>query len=153
MRVFTSRSPLCPSDAATWCLSEAKKGTNELGFIPSPRFRRDFEQGRVTLVTVNDDLVAFLLRGAFRTTTVIQQLWVRRDARRVAHATAAVVGLEDQAMCVGVARLRLRCGDDLAANELWPAVGFREVKKTAGGVARRRLIRVWEKDVCPLLFC
>lgn len=152
MQVFTSSDEHCPPDAAAWCLSEAKKGTNALGFVPKPRFLADFARGRVFLVTCNDDLVAYLLRGAFRPTTVITQLWVRSDARRVLHATAVVEALATRARAAGVARIRLRCADDLAANSLWPTCGFVHAKTKAGGEARGRLIKVWERDVSPLLF-
>lgn len=140
------------ADAASWCLCEARKGTNSIGFIPRPRFIRDFERGRVYCTEENGDLVAYLLRGPLRNTTVVTQMWTRQDARRVLFAAATVVRMLQDCEAAGVAVVRLKCALDLEATKFWPMVGFNLVAQKAGGRSRGRLVGVYERRLLPTLF-
>lgn len=137
-----------PADGVAWCLSEQRKGTNELGFVPAPRFHRDAAAGRLICVVYNGDLVAFLLRGVGRRGGFqpIIQLWTRQDARRALFASAACLAAAAEAQKENRIGLQARCGLDLrAASCLWSSLGFTPVAWRRGGVSRRRTILVWRR--------
>jgi len=154
MEVMATTHARCPRDAVEWVLSESRKGTNAIGFVPGPRLRRDAARGRLVIVVNNDDMVAFLLRGALRRTVSITQLWTRRDARRVTHAAAAVEHVAAAAVLAGCTELHCRCAADLVAAEcFWPALGFAEVERQRGGNARGRDVITFRRHLpTPLLF-
>jgi hypothetical protein len=152
--VMDVASPGWPRDAVAWCLSEAKKGTNAIGFVPRERFEYDARRGRVCVVVTNGDLVAFLLRGSLRSTVcVITQLWTRQDARQLHHAAAAVGWCRASAVHLGCEALQATCADDLEAQKVWPRLGFQAVATLRPNNVRKRLLTVWREDLPePRLF-
>lgn len=141
-----SDSSSFPVDAMAWIKSEAKKGTNEIGFVPWPRVEHDAAKGRVLVGSENGDLVTWALLGASKPVRCITQLWTRVDARRFHFAKCCVAVAEQRSIFEGVQSFRVQCAADIEGFKLWAACGFilRAMKK--GGRSRGRPIGVFWKD-------
>lgn len=136
-----------PADSLSWIKAEARKGTNEIGFVPWPRVEADAARGRVIVASENGDLVAWALVGAPRPVRVITQLWTRRDARRFAFARGLVdeIALRSR---VGLSRvLQATCAADIEGWQLWGACGFMLHQMKDGGRCRGRRLGVFRRSL------
>lgn len=147
MVIAWSNEPWFPGDALAWIKAEARKGTNEIGFVPWPRVERDAGLGRVVVAVENGDLVAWSLVGAPRPVRVITQLWTRRDARRFAFARGLVDEIAAKSR-VGLSRaMQATCAADIEGWQLWAACGFVLHQMKDGGRCRGRRLGVFRRSL------
>jgi len=139
--VICATRDLVPGTAANalrWILSEAKKGTKSIGFVPLEGLERASAAGRVHIAFENDDPVAFCVWGPSRSRLVIRlyQVWTRNDARRLLHASAILETLSANAGRQAFVELACWCAADLESTAFWLALGFKENARRPGGGGR-----------------
>lgn len=130
--------PGTAANALRWILSEAKKGTKSIGFVPLEGLERASRAGRVHIAFENDDPVAFCVWGPSRSRLVIRlyQVWTRNDARRLTHATAILEQIAQLGAARGAVELACWCAQDLEATIFWASLGFTENALRPGGRGR-----------------
>lgn len=131
-------------DALRWVRSESRKATNEIGFVPYPRFEDETRRGRTAVTFANDDLVCFAYWGKPTKLVKIHQLYTRSDARRLLNAAATANFIERWAWLRGADSITLRCADDIAGNLFWPAIGYQRNETLFPANVRGRAIHVYE---------
>jgi len=121
-----------------WILSEAKKGTKSIGFVPSEGLERASAAGLVLIDIENDDPVAFMVWGPGRKRQVLRiyQAWTRADARRMTRAAALVESLRATAERQAFVELMCWCAADLESTAFWEALGFAKKAARLGGGRR-----------------
>lgn len=126
------------SDIA-FVLSEAKKATNALGFIPKPGIERHARNGKIALLERNDDLVGFAVFSTRKDglRLCVNQCYVRPDARMIENGRELVRALQKK---WPHARVELSCAADLAAVFFWSAIGFFQAKILKPANTRKRAI-------------
>lgn len=134
-------------EAMSFIKSEARKGRNEIGFIPWQGIERASRLGRVATLYRDGDVVGFLVFGPGSTSAKVFQIWVRQDARILEHGRAMLEGLEQWALDRGLFRISLWCAEDLAANLFWRALAFELTTTRVGGKSSGRHHNRW---VLPL---
>jgi len=124
--------------ALRWILSEAKRGTKSIGFVPAEGLERASAAGLVLIDIENDDPVGFLVYGRSRSRLVtrIYQCWVRNDARRMLRATAIVDHLAQISARERAVELTCWCAADLDSTAFWEALGFHWIGSRLGGGKR-----------------
>jgi len=130
-----------------WILRQAKRETDAIGFIPSPTVWRLHHQGRLFTLRGERELLGWLAHGRPRPRTKLYQVCVRPDVRRLLNATALCDYVARRLWIKGASFITLRCGDDLAANWFWRAVGFAQTDQTKGGLRRGRIINHYEAQI------
>lgn len=131
MSVRTRRSiDLPPSllhEALALAVDSPRVDGDALGWFPRAAFLGCHEQGRLIIVTNNDDVVGYCVHNEKTAPTRIFLTWVRRDARLILHGRALVDFVSDVAIRRGHNRIELWCATDLAANFFWQALGFEQI--------------------------
>ncbi len=130
--------------------SEARKGTNQIGFVQRSKVRWLANHGQVGIVEVNRDPVGFILHGRTPPNLRIYQVWMRSDARRHLYATLMLRHVEWFARAHRCRRIVLRCATDLAAIDFWLAIGFgiESIDKTRN--ARQRTVTTFSRSINAL---
>lgn len=131
----------------SFVVSEARKGREELGFIPMTYYGEAAADGRLWLCESNGDLLGFLLGGRVRNQTRIHQLWMRADARRRLYGTLLVVKFCGHVAECGGRHVTCACANDLDAVEFWPALGFRPIWQRMPNNYRRRSVTQFQKPL------
>jgi ribosomal protein S18 acetylase RimI-like enzyme len=121
----------------------ARKNSEALSFIPTPRIEQYARDGQLWIATENDEPCGFLIFGNGWPQTRIYQACIQYDARRREHGMALVSTLADKARAMGCTDIRLWCADDLDANEFWRAAGFEYCAARRGGRRRGRQHNLW----------
>jgi len=142
----TNLSPTGRRDV-DWILAQARHETDAIGFIPAPTYWRLHHQGRLAIVHSEGELLGWCASGCPRPRTKLYQICVRPDVRRLLNATALCDYVARRLWIKGASFLTLRCGDDLAANWFWRAVGFAQTDQTKGGLRRGRIINHYEAQI------
>lgn len=132
-----------PRVAQKYVIDLAKKHTNELGFIPSPRIKEYIKKRRVYMEFENGEPCGYLIRGPFKPVTKIYQTCIQYDAQRRRHGFALLGRLIRDATRAGVGVISLFCADDLEANKFWKQAGFTFAGKRQGGESRDRMHNRW----------
>jgi GNAT superfamily N-acetyltransferase len=124
-----------------------QRDAHSIGWLPWAAFDDAAAKGRIITLHNNDDLVGFLVWSvnALREVRCVQ-VWVRADARLILHGRALVEELERIAAENGCWIMRLWCGEDLAANLFWGALGFTKRNWRRGRTDRRRHV-LWVRRV------
>lgn len=96
-----------------------------IGWLPWQFYESHQAAGTLAGCWRNGDLVGFVAwspgpLGVGR----VDQIWVRRDARRLVHGLALLRWLRRRGRAAGQVGLHLWCGADLPANEFWRAMGL-----------------------------
>lgn len=125
----------------------ARKNSDALSFIPTPRLEEYDRNGQVLLAFENDEPCGFLVFGAGDTTMRVYQACIQYDSRRREHGLELVRRLVDAATRKGCQSISLWCANDLESNEFWRAAGFTFAGQREGGKTRGRLHNRW---VMPL---
>lgn len=120
--------------------SEAKKGTDEIGFIPWAGVLRHHHEGKLWVAMREGEYVGFALGGGSKGIGRILQLWVRRDARMVEHGRALADAAEQDARSRGRLLMVARVAADLPAVLFWEAIGYRPKEIAPGGRRRGRIV-------------
>ena len=141
-----------PKQDLKFILSEGKKGTNEIGFLPTEALERYIEKGWINLCENNGDRIGFSVLQWSASTGRILQLWLIADARRAAAGLALLAVAKHKAAALFTQRLSCWCAEDLEANAFWQAVGFDATGTRKGGEARKRKQIKYEFDALPLLW-
>lgn len=133
------------STARTLWAHAVARDTHMIGWLPYQAFEDAASRGHVINLYRNDDLVGFALWSTNLHNEIrCIQIWVRPDARMIEHGRAIVRWLERTGASNNCWRLRLWCGEDLAANIFWRALDFENIAwrhgRTDGG--RRHLLWV-----------
>jgi GNAT superfamily N-acetyltransferase len=110
-------------------VSQAKRGTKSIGFIPRLGLEQAVETARVIVLENNDDQVGFAVTGGNRTRQKIFQVWVREDARLILHGRALVDHIDMHASKRGRMAISLWCLETLPSNLFWEALGFKECER------------------------
>lgn len=127
---------------------ESRRGFESIGFIPKPRLCFEAARGNLCVLTACGEYLGFCLRGPWRKTTHIHQIWMRADARRRLYATLLLAEVLADAPQTVVERVALNCADDLDAMLFWPSLGFEAVHIRYPTNYRRRRVTRFER---PLL--
>jgi len=124
-----------------------QRDANAIGFLPWAAFDDAATKGRIITLHNNDDLVGFLVwsTNAIKEVRCIQ-VWVRQDARLILHGQALIAELETIAAENDCWVIRLWCGEDLAANLFWKALGFTQRNWRRGRTDQRRHV-LWTRAV------
>ena len=126
-----------------WIISEAKKGTNQIGFIPQSRYEQYHQAGSLFVCVDQNELLAFIAVGRRHPTAKIHQLWTRNDVRRHLAASLLVATFTEQACKAGCRQIEARVASDLEANHFWKSAGFIKVGTHHPANARKREINVY----------
>jgi GNAT superfamily N-acetyltransferase len=124
-----------------------QRDAHSIGWLPWAAFDDAATKGRIITLHNNDDLVGFVVwsRNALREIRCVQ-VWVRADARLILHGRALISELEQIAREQGCWLIRLWCGEDLAANMFWQAIGFTKQNWRRGRTDHRRHL-LWVREV------
>jgi hypothetical protein len=139
------------ADEIRFAVDLAKKNSEALSFIPTPRIEEYQQHGQLLIATENDDPCGFLIFGAGWPTLKIYQTCVQYDARRRAAGLEMVERLKRIARAEG-RDISLWCAQDLEANAFWEAAGFSLVATRVGGARRGRTHNGWVFRTAPNLF-
>jgi len=145
-------TPNAQADAIAFCGSGSKLEAYKVGWIPLAAYTGAIKQRRLLICTNNDDKVGFCMWRHSYGDLAIYQIWVRPDARLILHGRAIVLALHTIGTQRRARLLRLWCGEDLAANLFWEAIGFENngwrhgPKRTS---TRRHLL--WTQRIMPEL--
>lgn len=134
-------------DFLNFVVSEARRGRNEIGFVPKPRLSVEAARGNLWLCEANGDYVGFLLKGPWRTKTHIHQIWMRADARRRLYASLLLASALSEADTRIVQSITLNCANDLDAMLFWPSLGFTAVHQRYPTNWRRRKVTTFERTL------
>lgn len=139
----------------------------DLGFIPKARYelvagkiayegRRRWLYEWLLIAVDNDDVTGFCFAAFHREGAKIEQVCVRRDARRMERALLLADAIEAEARRRHCPRLRCRVAADIEANLFWRAAGYVPVAETVStwmnlreSNSRRPLI-VYDKPLAQL---
>ena len=130
--------------------SEARKGTNQIGFIHRSKVRWLAERGQAGIVEGNNDPVGFVLHGRTPPDLQIYQVWMRLDARRHLYASLMIQHVEWFARVRNCRRVVLRCATDLEAFDFWLAMGFTIAGIDATPNCRRRTVTIFSRSINAL---
>ena len=124
VRATHEMDPAEREDAIQFCGSGSNLEAYKVGWIPLAAYYGATLQKRLIVCYNNDDKVGYCLWQHSFGDIACYQIWVRPDARLILHGRAIVdrlnrIGYERNARLV-----RLWCGEDLAANTFWAALGF-----------------------------
>ncbi len=136
-------SVLTQSSVVAYVCDLAKKNSEALSFIPTPRLERYAEVGQILLAEENGEPCGFIVHGSGWPQMRVYQACVQYDARRREHGMSLVARLADKARRAGCSEIRLACADDLEANRFWAEAGFALCRQKAGGQRRGRTHNVW----------
>lgn len=137
-------------DGVRYAIDLAKKNSEAVSFIPTPRVEEYAERGQILFATENDELCGFLIYGAGYPTLKVYQACIQYDARRRRSGLDMVERLKQIARAEG-RDISLWCAEDLQANSFWEAAGFSLVGKREGGARRGRKHNGWLLEVRPNL--
>lgn len=126
-------------------LGESRRGFNEIGFIPKPRLCFEAARGNLCVLRGCDEYLGFCLRGPWKKTTHIHQIWMRADARRRLYATLLLAEVLADAPQTIVQTIALNCADDLDAMLFWPSLGFEALYVRYPTNCRRRRVTRFER--------
>lgn len=129
----------------------ARKNSEALSFIPTPRLVKYAEAGQLIIQTENDEPCGFLVLGRGWPQARIYQACIQYDARRRDHGLALVNRAVKQATAAGCCDLRLWCANDLDANDFWRAAEFENCGARPGGARRGRVHNLWARRLLPTL--
>lgn len=135
------------TEALCFIRSEAKKGTNSIGFLPWPKVCDLCSRNQAGIATENNDIVGFVLHGRNTDATRIFQIWTRADARRLLYGACLVRGVERFAIATDSPAISLKCATDLPAIKFWLALGFVPMQRIMAGSARARTLIRFERTV------
>ena len=110
-----------------------KKNAASVGFLPLHALEMYENQGRIAYAQENGDDCGYMIRGIWRNHTRVYQTVIAKDARRIEHGRTLNRRLVEDAILRRTERIILHCAADLAANEFWEALGYKQT-----GERRRR---------------
>jgi len=137
-------------EAVRYAVDLAKKNSDAVSFIPTPRLEEYQRRGQILFARENGDLSGFLVFGAGYPTLKVYQACVQYDARRRKSGLEMIDRLKEIARREG-RDISLWCAQDLEANEFWNAAGFNLIGERQGGVRRGRKHNAWFFPVLPSL--
>lgn len=138
----------------TYVLSLHKRNADALGFLPRAAFETYLDRGCITLHTSNKDPTGYFLSAPQRSDPGALHVYhacVQTDARHLDHGRRLLAAALITAARAGLSRISLRCRDGLPSNAFWHACGLRLAALRPGGLARGKLINVWELDIASAL--
>lgn len=132
----------------------AKKNSEALSFIPTPRLELYAQRRQIILAHENNEPCGFIVHGNGWPQMRVYQACVQYDARRREHGLSMVEELVVRAERAGCSDVRLWCADDLEANAFWREALFAPYAQRAGGLRRGRTHTLWARRLnTPNLFC
>ena len=138
------------SEVVRYVCDLAKKNSEALSFIPTPRLEEYERRGQILVARENDDLCGFVVHGAGWPVLRVYQACIQYDARRRDHGFGLVERLRQKATDRALDNIELWCADDLDANSFWEAAGFRKIAQRRGGARRGRMHNLWVMEITPL---
>lgn len=131
------------TDAVKYVVGLGRKHFEQLGFIPATRLEKDYDRGDIWLEYENGEPCGYLHLGRSWPVLNVINICIQYDARRREHGFKLIRRLIEKADREGYEAIRLRCADDLEANDFWRACGFAFTGQVEGGARRRRKINLW----------
>lgn len=119
--------------------------THAIGWLPSRAFDTRAENGDLSAVYRNDDLVGWAMHSPSRSRGVMKlyQIWVRPDARILEHGRALITKIQSIARQTHCYMIEAWVAEDLPANLFWEAIGFKRKNWRHGKGVRNRIIWLW----------
>jgi len=96
----------------------------ELGWLPSLAYEAAAAEGRIRLITENQEPCGFALVGAQRPNWRIFQIYVEDPQRLKYYAHALLAEMAEEAARTAVEQISCHCAIDLDSNHFWHAEGF-----------------------------
>lgn len=131
------------STAVKYAVDLARKNSEAVSFIPTPRLEQYAESGQLMIEAENNDPCGFLVFGNTFPILKIYQACIQYDARRIHHGLNLLRRLIIYAEHYGFTAISLYCADDLEANRFWQAAGFQFAGQRLGGQRRGRMHNRW----------
>lgn len=130
----------------TYTRDALDKNTHELGFWPTASIVEAIDQGRVSVLRLNDEPAGVLIRGRGRGRIMrIHAAYTHANARRVGLQANELANLDAEATKLGCTTLQAVCAQDLDSNGFWDAENFLTVAVRRATTATRRPANVWQK--------
>lgn len=148
--VSNAVSQLNARSVIDFIISESRKGTHSIGFLPRCTIERYRDRGWISICHDGNEFVGFLVSGRHRKQWAIYQLWTVNDARRIGVAQRLVMDLEAVARSCGVNSVRARVAVDLESNLFWDAMDYQIKETVPGGRFRNRMIHSRLKIFTPI---
>lgn len=132
-----------------------KEDYDALGFIPVTRLEKYERDGQII---IQNDLrgrhMGYLIHGkpVAGGMLSIAQAVIEYDRRSHGFGETSVMTLIERAKRANVAAIKLRCADELAANQFWQAMGFEHTGVWHPANKRKRAINVYTLQLWPTLF-
>lgn len=130
-----------------YCDWLAKKNSEALSFIPRPKLEDYLVRSQILTEFENDELCGFLVFGNGFPYLRVYQACIQHDSRLRQHGLNLVKKLTDEAIKRKVFEIRLRCAQDLEANDFWKSAGFQLIGSVKGGNRRGRIINQWSMEI------
>lgn len=141
---------------ASWIVGLMKTAREEVGFIPEPTVQRQYtDKGRYIMQTNERGVnVGYLLHGAPHPggILVVSQHLIETDKRMRGYGELAFDELVRRAKYANCRAIKLRCAEELSANEFWLHMGFRITRIDNPQNTRHRAINTMLLDLWPTLF-
>lgn len=120
-----------------------KENSKSLGFIPISAVKKAYNEGRVFLYYTNNKKIGYLLFGPVKKgkDVTIWQMCIDKQKRRRGFGKKLFNRLYRLALKTSAKGIRLRCADDLPANQFWKSLGFQLVSTVLS--KRRRKINIY----------
>lgn len=142
-----------------------KADGDSLGFLPIMKLQhivtQTLDRGRwrwlyesLWVCEDNDDMTGYVLAGFHREGAKIEQICVRRDARRMERAMILEGVVDAEARARTKQRIRCRVAFDIEANFFWQAIGYNAIATVTstwmnqGESKSRRPLVVYDKIIC-----
>lgn len=136
-----------PDLAVRYVADLAKKNSEALSFIPTPRLEQYACAGQMLVALDNDEPCGFIVFGAGWPQLRVYQACIQYDTRRRDYGMALVGELVRLGREAGHTDVRLWCASDLDANAFWSAAGFVRRAERAGGTRRGRRHVLWAFEI------
>ncbi len=119
--------------------------SHAIGWLPTKAFDIRAENGDLSAVYRNDDLVGWAMHSPSRSRGVMKlyQIWVRPDARILEHGRALVAEIQAIARSLRCYMIEAWVAEDLPANVFWRAIGFSRKTWRWGKGEKKRKHWLW----------
>lgn len=121
----------------------------QISFLPRPAIQWYLDRGHISLATVNDDPVGYVLsHRRLRWCPAIRPIFqaaVQLDARRLSHGRIMVNMVISAALEAGQRAVQANCVESPEQDAFWLACGFLDMGYLPTTNSRRRRLRCWRR--------
>lgn len=147
MNSFVSCAGLPVSTQVRFADQMQKMERNHLGFVPRDSLEAAIRRRRLFVLHSNGDPIGHVLFGQRRGLIHVHQLVVRKDARRIEHATLLLGRAVSEVCDRNPWAITCRVAHDIDAHLFWQALGFDPVGLTYHSIQSSRHLIIYARSL------